>query len=46
MQAGESLIFQRNTSPPYSGSKSKPCKKPAEAGGKVNLLLASAVDYL
>jgi hypothetical protein len=30
----DSLMFQRNISPPSSGSESKPSKKPAEAGNK------------
>jgi hypothetical protein len=34
MLFGESSTFHRNTSPPFLGSKSKPSKKPAEAGGK------------
>jgi hypothetical protein len=32
---GESPMFWRNISPPFLGSKSKPSKKPAEAGGKM-----------
>jgi hypothetical protein len=43
MQSGERLIYQRKTSPPYLGLKSKPSKKPGEADGKVNLLPASVV---
>jgi hypothetical protein len=30
---GESQTFRSNMSPPHSGTKSKPSKKPGEAGG-------------
>jgi hypothetical protein len=36
MQLGGSPAFLWNTSPPFSGSKSKPSKNPAQTGGKLN----------
>jgi hypothetical protein len=36
------LDIRRNTSPPSSGSKSKPSKKPEEAGDKLSETPASA----
>jgi hypothetical protein len=35
MKLRDRLMFWRNISPPYSGSKSKPNKKPAEADSKL-----------
>jgi hypothetical protein len=39
---GHIPTFQRNISPPYSGMKSDPNNKLAEAVGKTNLTAASA----
>jgi hypothetical protein len=36
-------MFQRNILPPPSGLKSKPSKKPAEAGEKLSLLSSSGM---
>jgi hypothetical protein len=36
-QFGESLTFRRNMPPTFSESKSKPSKKPAEAGDKLTI---------
>jgi hypothetical protein len=36
LQSGESLMFQRNTLPSSSGSKSKPSMKPAQVGGNLS----------
>jgi hypothetical protein len=36
MQFRDNLTFWSNTSPPSSGSMSKPSKKPAEAGGRLS----------
>jgi hypothetical protein len=36
VQFGESPTFRRNISPASSGWKSKPTKRPAEAGGKLS----------
>jgi hypothetical protein len=38
MKCGDNHTFQRNILPPSSGVKSKPSKKPAEAGSKQTLL--------
>jgi hypothetical protein len=39
------LMFRRNISPPYSGWKNKPSKKPAEADGKLNwVILGLLID--
>jgi hypothetical protein len=34
-------MFWRNISPPSSGSKSKPSKKPAEAGSKLSVIVTT-----
>jgi hypothetical protein len=46
MLFGESLIFQRNISPPSSGSNGKSSKEPAEAGGNLLSLLSVSAGFL